>query len=281
MDVNVFEFDDPLEFLNATLATKKERNRNFSLRAWAKQLGYANPSLLSAVLRGERKLKADLAARVMTALGANDEELKYFEMIVLVRGARTEKERESYLRILASIRPEKKFHNLELEKFRFISEWYHLAVLEMVELRDFVPNPAWISRRLRQAISPSAAQWVLERLVRLKVLTRDSKGRLSKTRKVLEVQSSTPNEAVRTHHLQMIDRARAAAAEEPIEARHIAGSTLAIPATQWPKVVELIEDFHRRLSRLGAQGNGDHVIRVNTQAFKLTSEMGASEGHVG
>jgi hypothetical protein len=60
----VFHFEDPIAFLNAQLREKQKRDPKFSLRAWSRLMGYENPSLVFHVLKGERRLKMDLALKM-------------------------------------------------------------------------------------------------------------------------------------------------------------------------------------------------------------------------
>ena len=60
-EADVFSFDNPREFLQATLHEKQKLNPRFSIRAWTRQLGLDHPSILARLIKGERTLKSPMA----------------------------------------------------------------------------------------------------------------------------------------------------------------------------------------------------------------------------
>ncbi len=89
--IDIYEYDDILEYFNALLEDKKSRNPNFSLRSWSKNLGYKFPSYLSQCLRGERAINFSLMLKVFDKEGLNEAEREYLLFLFLkhqVRGVK-------------------------------------------------------------------------------------------------------------------------------------------------------------------------------------------------
>lgn len=87
--MNIFLFDDIVDYLNALLESKKRKNSNFSLRSWAKNLGYKFPSYLSQCLRNERAVNFSLVKRVVEKEGLTVSEKEFLVFLFLkhqVRG---------------------------------------------------------------------------------------------------------------------------------------------------------------------------------------------------
>lgn len=146
----IFFYEDPIVFLNSHFREKQKRNPKFSLRAWARQMGYQNPSLLFQVLKGERRLKMDLALKLAANLQLKGKALRYFELIVLARTCQSDTERRVFESMLAKLRPKKfpPLNNLSLDIFAAAADWYHWVILGATELKDFNPDPAWLQERL-------------------------------------------------------------------------------------------------------------------------------------
>lgn len=269
----VYEYADPREFLAAALAEKQRRHPGFSIRAWARQCGLRAPSLLSAILRGERTLRPNVGAQLARTLELTDEEAKYFNLIVLIGSARTTAEKEAYLRLLKALRPETTFLDLDVERFRLVADWYHFAVLEMIDLKDFRTDPEYLSRRLGGKVSAFLISGALERLERMGLITRERKnwrkGTMQGNRKVGD---ALPSQAIRQHHLQMIEKAKAAITDLPMETRDIRGTTIAIRREDYAKATEILRECHQRLQKLAAD-DADEVYRLNTQLFPLTHRV--------
>lgn len=102
--VEVFSFENPVHYVLAAFEHKKKKNDRFSIRAWSKQLGFANPSFLSDVLRGRRKLQIGLAEKIAINLKLPEDQRRYFEILVLRLNSRSELERSVYSTVLDSLK---------------------------------------------------------------------------------------------------------------------------------------------------------------------------------
>jgi hypothetical protein len=131
--------------VNYEFESRRIRNSRFSLRAWARQLGYQNPSFLAHILKKECALKIDVAEKFTVNLGLSGNKKKYFEVLVLLRNSKTVDEKKIYLELLDSLRPKstKPPQSLSVEAFRVISDWYHTAIKDSpVFLETYIPSDA-------------------------------------------------------------------------------------------------------------------------------------------
>ncbi|MBX9768551.1 MAG: hypothetical protein K2X47_14855 [Bdellovibrionales bacterium] len=86
MKPKIQNFHDYRLFLKSFLSSRREENREFSLRAWARNVGVP-PSTFSEVLNGRRHLPMDIAARVSRSLGVSHEERMQFLLLVIATHA--------------------------------------------------------------------------------------------------------------------------------------------------------------------------------------------------
>lgn len=273
MECVVYNFTKSNDFLAALLMEKKSKNAGFSLRAWCKQLGFRNPSTLSAVLQGRRHLSPELAHRLAGSLCVTNEERRYFEVLAMMDKAKTPIERDVYIGILDSIRPlSHRITPLEVEHFRFIAEWHHVAILEMVSLKDFENDAKWIADQLGPEISVAAVQEAIARLIKLGWLELDAHKRLVKKVGRYFVGDSVPSDAVRNHHEQMIERAKLALHTQSFGERDFRGTTLAIKEEHLPNLLEAAKTFHDSVHKFNADRDADKVYRINTQVFRINQK---------
>jgi len=272
----VFYFDDPIEYLNAQFQERQKANPRFSLRAWARQMGYQNPSLLFQVLRGERRLKMDLALKIAGTLQLKGKALRYFEIMVLKRACQSEAERRVFDNMLTKLRPKKlrAINNFSLDVFSADSEWYHWAILTMTELDDFQAEPAWIQKRLGADVDKKTIKRAFERLLRLGLLIKQDDGTYKKadTDNPMLMPNNIPIEAVRQYHSQMIEKAKAAIEQQSMKERRLRGTTVAFRESDLPLVEHIIAEAHRQIMELSASSVGEDVYQLNSQFFRLTSK---------
>lgn len=273
----VFSFDDPVDFLNFELRERKKRNSSYSLRAWSRQVGYKNPSYLSHVLSRKRRLKPDFAGKLATDLSLKGRSLKYFELLVMNENARTEGEQETYKRLLTAARPKRlaPAHQVTLETFSLVADWYHWAILEMTDLESFDSDPRAIQAQLSGKVDLTTVKQAIERLLRSGLLVRDEAGRLkraSKESNETDTRAPTPPEAVAAYHRQMISLGLKSVGEQAVEERTLYGSTLSFRAENMEKVQEILKEAHRQVLRYAEHGKGEEVYQLNTQFFRLAGK---------
>lgn len=273
--MKIYEFIDPIEFVNRQFSLKKELNKSFSLRSYAKLLGYENPSLLSSVLKGERKLSLELADKIAAQLNLTPVEHKYFQLLIHIKYAKNQSEKNMYLEMLENTKPEvvTSQFSVSIDSFRFIEDWYHLAILEMIELKDFRYDLGLMTKRLGRGLNRELIEAAVNRLIRLGLVEE------SKTKRYLKrkegsfiLDKNIPSDAIKKHHDQFIQFARTAIFDQPIEERDIRSTTITLKKKNYKKAQDILKKAHSDLLELSCSGDGDDVYQLTTQLFKLTIE---------
>lgn len=261
---------DPTSMLRQVFVERVARNPSYSLRAFARNLGVSH-AYLSMILHGKRRIPARLALLISQVAGFDDKEAEAFLAAC----------REATLRHGASRAGEKKlerqsdYFRIELDRFRVLSDWYHLAILDLTQLFGFQPDAAWIAKRL--GIKVADVRAAVERLSRLGLI-RIEPGGWQKTHAKLEVPTSRPDEAIRRFHFQMIEKAREAAAsdrQEDYDARDITGITMPLNPARLAEAKKRIKRFRRSLLGYVSQGKCTELYQLNVQLFPLTRKVKA------
>lgn len=269
----IYKFNDAVDFLNYELESKRIKNARFSLRSWARQLGYENPSFLSHILKKERSLKIDVATKFASNLKLTGDKKKYFELLVLLKNSKTVDEKKLYFNILESLRPKNSQtpQSLSIEAFRVISDWYHTAILELVELSDFKNEIEWIKLRLGNEVSTQNIEKAIDRLLKLELLEKSASGKLARIKdNPILLENYIPNDAIRYFHKQMIEKAKVAIEEQDVKDRDIRGSMIAIQAKDYSKIQQIIKKAHAEIVKYSCDGDGDEIYQFNTQFFRIT-----------
>ncbi len=269
---NVFSFEDPVDYLIFEFRERQSRNARFSLRAWARQIGYENPSYLADVLKKERKLKLDLANKLAVNLSLKGKSKRYFEYSVLLQNSKSDVEKSAYKKLLLDLRPKQTepVTPLSLEVFTLVSEWYHWAILQGISLTDVDGDEDKLFLRLGHLVEKRNFRAAIDRLHQLGLLELGKDGRWKKTfqSKILEPQ--IPAVAVMNCHLQFMERAKEALQEQVREERDFQSTTLAISMSKLEAAKKVLQDCHKKLVALAEGGAAEEVYQLNTQLFRLT-----------
>ena len=192
------------QFLKAILAEKTSKNGAYSLRSFAQKLGFSN-SFLSEVLNGKKSLSTDGALRIAVKLSLTEIETQYFCLLVQIESEKDPEYKSLLNDKLIALKPITKRFDLSSDFFRVISDWYHLAILELTQLKGPKLTPKLAAKRLQ--ITEIQAETAIERLIRLELLERTSEGHLKKTKEYILAQSQIPNSAIKKFHKQLLEKA--------------------------------------------------------------------------
>lgn len=259
--------------LRTELAGRKANNSYYSLRAFARDLEIEAPRL-SMILSSKKGLSSDKAREISSKINWNEEERNLFVNLV---GASHERSFDKRIECQNTVQEICSIKNISERKiseaqFRFISEWYFYALIELIKTHDFRSDINWISKRLK--ITEEEAQRALEILESLDLIT-ISKKKIKISNYTLNVSSSVPSEALRTYYSQVIRKALSSVREQSIDDRILSALTIATPKKLIPEIHKKINEFRREMNVFiseNSQEQADEVYILTTQFFKTTNE---------
>lgn len=252
------------DFLLEEFKARRARNPNYSLRAYARDLGMP-ASKLSQNLRGLCGISVAKAETLADKLQLREQDRKLFLALVESQHARSRVARQQAATALESIRRDK-IDELNLEKFTAIRDWYHMAILEMTELSHFRADPQWMASRLDLPVD--VVKEAVTRLTELGLLNTEMP-QWKQTAADLELPSGGSSRAVREHHKQLLTKAMVAIDEVAVEDREYSSHTFAIAKSSLPEVKNLIREFQRKIARLSHGTVKDEVYALSIQLFPL------------
>lgn len=239
---------EPVELLRTVISERTEKNPNFSLRAFARATGISH-TVLSLVLSGKRPLSKKAASKLADYLELNPEQRQH-----ILGGYEKTKPIE--------------FSSLSLDAFSVIADWYHYAILSLLDLPDTKLEPRSISRRL--GITVLEAKLAIERLQRLDLVVQEADGRWRGRGQALKVDNTISTPATRKFNKQLLEKAAESIDRDDISERAISGVSLAIDPSQIEYAKKRIRDFRRELmADLESKGTPDSVYFLTIQLFPV------------
>jgi uncharacterized protein (TIGR02147 family) len=268
----------PAEFLGRLFENRRERNPLYSMRAFARDLGISI-SLLSRVLNGSRPVSLKLAMQISTALDLSESEANSLILSVLQTSSSnakiSKKVREKLEASIANARIDETsvfYTTVEIEQFKAIAHWYHMAILNLVTLEDFDSNPQWIASRL--GITSHEARDAVERLIGLGLLEENEKS-LKRTEQHFNFKTKRSEFAMRKFHEQMIGKATEElknTKDEDFQKRLINSITFSCSQEQIELLKEKIDKFQDEILEFVSSSKNESVYQMNVQFFPLTKK---------
>jgi transcriptional regulator with XRE-family HTH domain len=251
--------DPAAALLRGELERRLARNPRYSLRAFAGALGIS-PANLSLVISGKRPVSRKTIDKVAAALGLSPDQRARLLIGGLAGGG-----------ALSGPGVPEPRDELSLDTFNLISDWYHLAILSVLELPGSSADAHWLAGRL--GISVPEAKLAVDRLKRLGLIA-ERKGRWVQTGRPLRMENRVSTAATRRYHRQLLERAQEALESEPAESRDYTAMTLAVDARKIPAMRERITAFREALaSEFGSQGQPERVYTLTVQLFPVSKPI--------
>ncbi len=265
---------DPRITLQEHLSERIATNPNYSLRAFARDLGLS-PQLLSNFINGKKGMSERMAAQVADRLGLSHAEREFF-----FESTRSKFSRNKATRVIAKAKlahlasqaplPAKSSTelNLELDLFKIISNWYHLALVELLKISPKNCKTDFLAKRL--GIPEIEVRLALSRLERLELITKTPKGYQANQDSII-ADRGIATEAIRNYHRQILAKANHAVDTHPDSDRYGSSSLLPMKATSLAHAKKLIQKFRQELSTAVVDTeNGDEVFALSIQLFQIS-----------
>jgi uncharacterized protein (TIGR02147 family) len=240
-------------FLKTRLEKLQEKNKSYSMRAFAAKIGLS-PGGLTQILSGKKKLSAERAHLIADHLQLSKEQKKVFLLSVEFEQAKSEDRKAEVLEGLRSLRTREApaFFDLSVEQFRLISEWHGLAAFECLSTYGKKFSARDLARHF--GITFVEASLVLDRLQRLELIEEDKKGGWKRVRDRLFVTSVIPNDSLRKHYLSVTEKSIASYREQSPQEKVCGTEVFAFDVTQLEEVRKMTDEYLNNLQALAVSG---------------------------
>lgn len=271
----IFEHTSYRSYLRATLVEKTAQNPRFSLRGLARQLDLS-PAVLSQVISAKRNFSPQTAFKVAQKLELDEAETEYFCLLAQFEAEKLPELKSALHTRLVEAQERRNPRanvprDLSMEMFKMISDWYHIPIVEMTELKRFRFSPPNVAAKL--GISRNEAQVAIERLERLELIECVGPEKYRKTNHSYVFNSPEMSAALNKFHGQMLNKAIVATSEQKREERFIASNTYAIDPKLLPKAHQLIEKFRADMVKLfDSSSENTQTYHLGLQLFNLTDK---------
>ena len=257
---------DYRSFIQEELEVRCQRNRHYSMRAFSRDVDLS-VSFLSQLLRRQKSIGHDKAKAFLENVSWPKEKKEIFLQLIELESIADEELKSIVThKIQEKLSKNSQFSPLGIEQFRFISDWYHLPILEMYEVFGEDLSSDDIAKKLD--LDETIVEFALERLERLGLIEHTTEQNIRKTKnnRIEDI----PSKAIRKFHASMIEKASNALKEQSFESRVVTGLTVSISSKKLPEANECIQRFLMEMSDLfEKQEEKDSVYQLNVQLFDL------------
>lgn len=256
-------------YLYSLLEAKQSKNSSFSMRAWAKMLGYNSGAFLSQILNGKRKANIQLIKAIckLEKLSIKDEKLL---QILYVKHLMSNEVSESIDELFNSIDSKSIYSYEFLEKFSHFSSYIPFYIVELINLLGKSASFKKIYKTVSKSMTKDELTSSLNLLVNSDLLSleNDIYKRQPKCRVTFDPKIA--NASVKMFHQSSLDAAKKAINEQQVEDRNLSSSILPLDKENYLEACKIIKEAHDKISKISKKSSDSSslgIYQFNAQLY--------------
>jgi len=250
------------------LEKRVKKNPRYSLRAFSRTIEI-DPSMLSRVINGQVIPTLRVSKLILPHLELDStSEKEFIESVSKANKDKTFLKKRAEIKEILEPKTSKHKRNLTPDHFRIISDWYHYALLQLMETEDFNPDLKWIALTLE--IKESEAKEAINRLLNCGFIEKRGNSYVRVAPPLASGDLSITTAAHRKRIRQVTEKSLVALENNPIQMRNHTTLTLGIDPDRIPLAKEMIQDFMAELGEV-LQTSKKTVYELQVNLFPLQS----------
>ncbi len=249
------------------------------LGAKLKKMGFKSSSDWKAFQSGKKELSKAQRGKISRALKFNKNQKEYFDALANLSESKTVRQLRDHAQELLDHKGKiglKKFL-LRDEQISYFTNWYYVAIRELMTTPYFREDPKWIASRLNPKVSVDDVRIALVHLENLGMIKRNDEGKLEAVQNWVSTGDEVRSMLVREFHKSMIEQGKSSMENVVSQLRDISSLTFGVSEENVEKLKQLLSAFRKELLAIAEQNVHPNLIyQLNLQLFPLSKDL--SEG---
>jgi uncharacterized protein (TIGR02147 family) len=265
---DVLGYLDYRVYLKDWYDARKRREKGFSYRILAREVGYRSHAFFSLVLQRRSNISMEVAMGFADCIGLKDREREYFLLLVSCNQETVPSQREILFQRLQKLNgtPAKQ---LREDQNAFLASWRHAALREMLGIDPFQGGEAQWGERMVPAATAREVRESLDLLLALGLAHRTARG-IVRIEPRLVTGTTYTESATRAFMRQVHELGGEALERFPRSERHHGWATLSVSAATLETMrAELRALVQRFLTLAEKDVSPDRVMQLNLELFPL------------
>lgn len=235
--------DDHREYIVRELKMRVKRRPLYSQRAFSRDLDLS-PSTLTDYLKDRLALSPGRVSLISKKIGLTNEQRDHWVDLMVCRFNQSQvKKNESLVKIRSRINSEK--NAVSLEEFKVISEWYHFAFLELVDMNSKKYSNLKVSAKAL-SIPIADLKAAVDRLLKLNLL-KLNENNLFEVDSNTQVGNHVPSEAIRQFHSQILTKAQQSIESQSMNERYLTSHFIGLPENKLAEIMEELKSVTQKI----------------------------------
>jgi uncharacterized protein (TIGR02147 family) len=244
----VFEYRAIPDYVAAMVNWRRQTDPDFSVRTATRGMHRCSPSLVTRVIKGQRRLTLDRVDQFSGLMQLTPEERSALKRWVHSE-QRTETAQTAPIAPRASKRKRGQDH--------LLSDWLNVYVKDACHLKGFKPDPHVLHRLLRGIASPARIERSLKFLFREGFLRRTLDGETVGDVPVVTTNDGLPSIKIKKFHRKALELAQRGIFLYPLSKRQESAVVLRVNQKHVPALKELLQQFYEQILGFAEEHSAD------------------------
>jgi uncharacterized protein (TIGR02147 family) len=268
----IYRYLDYRAFLKDALKERKGNNPHFSYRYISNYLNLKSPGFFNWVLQGKKRLPDPLVPRIAELFRLDKEESEYLSILVKYNHCARTDERELLFRQLAGFYT-KRMKELQPEQYQLFSQWYYLAIRELLRVIRFKDDFRELAKSLSPKITVREAQEAIMTLKKLGLIAPDESCFLKPTESLITTKDVWESELIKNLQIHFADMGKNAIVTVPKQQRDISNLTFCASEGAMKQIAHEIARLREKVLQISENDRGaDRVFQGNFQIFPISQQ---------
>lgn len=264
----VMGYLDYRAYLKDWYAAHKARDKGFSYRILAREVGYRSHAFFSLVLQRKSNISMDVALGFARCIGLDAREKEYFLLLVACNQEEIPTQRYALFQRLQELKGASALR-LREDQDAFLASWRHAALREMLGIDAFQGGEAQWGERMTPPATPEEIRESLDLLLELGLAHRTAGG-IVRTDPCLVTGATYTEPATRAFMRQVHELGGEALDRFPRSERHHAWATLSVSAATLETMRAELRALVERFLTLAEKDEApDRVMQLNLELFPI------------
>ncbi|MCF0214884.1 MAG: TIGR02147 family protein [Fibrobacteraceae bacterium] len=270
--MNVYAYYNYRKYLQDYYEYRKSVQRYFSYRTFAKKAGYSSSGFYIDLIKGRKSLTPQMVPKFVAALGLNEREGKYFQLMVDFTHATTPSSKQQVFDQMSELLP-RATKTLTKNQQEYYSKWYYVAVRESLSVLNInEKNIQDVALFLNPRISLPQAKQAIQLLLDLGLIELTD-GFYRSVNKAITNGNEIAPLFVHEFQKQMIDLGKSALEHYSTERRNVSCMTMSVSAEGLERIINKIDVFRKEIVDIVRSDEGETMVcELNVQFFPLSKE---------
>jgi len=268
---HIYKYNNYREFLKDIYDHRKKNRTTYSYRQYSRALGFGGSNFIHLIIQGKRNLSESSLLKIQKYFNWNATEKKFFEYLVGMNQAKTEEEKEDFFDKLKTLIKNKKIL-INPDQYVYFKNWNLPLLRELISLKDFKMNIAWINKKLKVQLNKDQIQEAFEVLQRLGFISKENDHWIQ-TQEHLTTGEEITSEMIYNYHKEMLKLSQEAL-DFDVDDRDISAITMSLTSSQFKKLKQKIIAFREEIQQdlQETTHKEDQIAQLNIQLFKMTND---------